>query len=140
MPKEEQYEGNQDLIQKLTPIMKEHLKSISEVEREYPKIYGKGLNKIFLRCLEQEIKMIDNGISWAGLDEKEEKNVAKVHQESKQQNKEDEFHHLFYKVCKIIMDLDDKPKHSNKKVNYRRSEEEELLLNRSRKPYHRFTF
>ena len=138
MPKEEQCEGNQDLIGKLTPIMKEHLKSITEVV----KIYGKGVNKMFLEYLEQEIKMVDNWISWTGLDEIEEKNIIKVHQEeSKQENKEDEFPYFFQKVCKIIMDLDDKPKHSNKKVmekesylNHRRSEEEEPLLIRSRKP------
>ena len=117
MPKEEQCEGNQDLIRKLTPVMKEHLQSISDVVRVYPKIYGKGVNKMFLEYLEQEIKMLEKGISWAGLDEIEEKNIIKGHQEeSKQENKEDEFHNFFLKVCKIIMDLDEKPKHSNKKV------------------------
>ena len=97
---------------------------------------------MFLEYLEQEIKMVDNWISWTGLDEIEEKNIIKGHQEvSKQENKEDEFHNFFNNVCKIIMDLDDKPKHSNKKVmekewyiNHRTSEEEEPLLNRSRKP------
>jgi hypothetical protein len=88
MSKEEQCKGNKGLIGKLTPIMKEHLKSISEVVREYPKIYGKGVNKLFLEYLEQEIKMVDNRISWEGLDEIEEKNIIKVHQEeSKQGNK-----------------------------------------------------
>ena len=53
MPKEEQCEGNQDLIRKLTPVMKEHLQSISDVVRVYPKIYGKGVNKMFLEYLEQ---------------------------------------------------------------------------------------
>jgi hypothetical protein len=45
------------------------------------------------------------------------------------------------------MDLDDKPKHRNKKVmekesyiSYRRSEEEEQLLNKSINPYHRFIY
>ena len=103
---------------------------------------------MFLEYLEQEIKMLEKGISWAGLDEIEEKNIIKGHQEeSKQENKEDEFPYFFQKVCKIIMDLDDKPKHSNKKVmekesyiNHRRSEEEDLLLNRSRIPYERFIF
>jgi hypothetical protein len=116
IPKEEQCEGNQDLIGKLTPIMKEHLKSISEVVREYPKIYGKGVNKMFLEYLEQEIKLLDNGISWEVLDKTEEKNVFKVQQEIKKENKEEEFNNFFYRVCKNIMDLDDKPKHSNKKV------------------------
>ena len=142
MAKEEQCEGNQDLIRKLTPVMKEHLQSISDVVRVYPKIYGKGVNKMLLEYLEKEMNWLDSGISWAGLDEIEEKNIIKGHQEeSKQENKEDEFHNFFYNICKIIMDLDEKPKHINKKVreketyiNHRRSEEEEPLLNRSRKP------
>ena len=66
--------------------MKEHLKSITEVV----KIYGKGVNKMFLEYLEQEIKMVDNGISWAGLYEPEDENVIKVQQETKQENKEEE--------------------------------------------------
>jgi hypothetical protein len=39
MAKEEQCEGNQHLIGKLTPVMKDHLKCIFEVVRDYPKIY-----------------------------------------------------------------------------------------------------
>ena len=71
---------------------------------------------MFLEYLEQEIKLLDNGTSWTDLDKIEEKNIFAVHQESKHENKEEEFNNFFYQICKIIMDLDDKPKHSNKKV------------------------
>ena len=53
MSKVEQCEGNQDLIGQLTTIMTDHFKSISEVVREYPKIYGKGLNKMLLEYLQE---------------------------------------------------------------------------------------
>ena len=63
LSKKEQCEGNQDLIGKLTPVMKDHLKCIFEVVRDYPKIYGKGVNKMFLEYLEQERKLLDSRIS-----------------------------------------------------------------------------
>ena len=47
LPKEEQCEGIQDLIGKLTPIMKEHLKSITEVVRKYPKYTEKESTRCF---------------------------------------------------------------------------------------------
>ena len=87
---------------------------------------------MFAKFLEEEIKLLEDGDSWAALDKIEQNNVSSVHQELKHENEEEEFRNFFDQVCKNIMELDGKSNPSDinsvmeeeSYINYRRSEKD----------------
>ena len=115
MTEEERCKGSQELVEKLTSIMKEQLKCILKVVKEYPKIYGRGVHKIFVEYLEQEIRMLEENASWDELDEAEKKNVILGNEKCKDFDKKEDFDTFFYEICENIFKLDEQERGANLK-------------------------
>ena len=101
---EEQITSSKKLVKKLTPIIKEHQKCIAQVVKDYPKMYGKGVNKTFLEHLEIEINLLEENVSWPDLDANERQQIIARNEYIKEDEKEYKMMFIpsFMKFVKIL--------------------------------------